>query len=138
MQPLKELLKSVTEQTLLLSFLANTANEDTKNVNKWFLETEVIDFGDPFWDALQTKILPSDCFKEDNSKEFKDFLKAIDVGIESIRVEEIFKNENKLQFLPSCFLIKCRITEKVLAKCGLNLNECSSSDQTEPMLFQYC
>ena len=27
-------------------------------------------------------------------------------------------------------------SEKVLAKCGLNLNECSSSDQTEPMLFQ--
>ncbi|MBP6715042.1 MAG: ATP-binding protein [Aliarcobacter sp.] len=101
MQPLKELLKSVTEQTLLLSFLANTANEDTKNVNKWFLETEVIDFGDPFWDALQTKILPSDCFKEDNSKEFKDFLKAIDVGIESIRVEEIFKNENKNNENPS-------------------------------------
>ena len=25
--------------------------------------------------------------------------------------------------------------DPVLAKCGINLNECSSSDQTEPMLF---
>jgi len=33
-------------------------------------------------------------------------------------------------------LIQCRLTEKVLAKCGLKLNECSSSDQMEPMLFQ--
>ena len=26
--------------------------------------------------------------------------------------------------------------DPVLAKCGLNLNESSSSDQAEPMLFQ--
>jgi len=32
-------------------------------------------------------------------------------------------------------LVALQITEKVLAKCGLNLNKCSSSDQTEPMLF---
>jgi hypothetical protein len=31
---------------------------------------------------------------------------------------------------------KLPLTEKVLAKCGLNLNKCSSSDQAEPMLFQ--
>jgi hypothetical protein len=32
-------------------------------------------------------------------------------------------------------VLQLQLTEKVLAKCGLNLNECSSSDQTEPMLF---
>lgn len=94
--PLKEVLKSVTDQTLLLSFLANTANDDAKNVNQWFLETEVIDFGDPFWDALQARVLPPDCFKENNSEDFKKFLKAIDVGIESIRVEKNSKKDNSL------------------------------------------
>lgn len=93
LNPLKELLKSVSEQTLLLSFLANTNNIDSKNVNKWFLDTEVIDFGEPFWDALQTRVLPKDCFLENNSREFKEFLKAIDVGIDSIRVEKISNEE---------------------------------------------
>ncbi len=32
-------------------------------------------------------------------------------------------------------LAALHITEKVLAKCGLNLNESSSSDCVKPMLF---
>jgi AAA15 family ATPase/GTPase len=86
----KTMLEGISERTLLLSFLSNIVIEEIKTVSNWFLETKVLNFGDPLFDVMNSRALPKGCFNDkEEKKEFEKFLKAVDVGIESIRVEEI-------------------------------------------------
>ena len=83
------MLKSVDEKTLLLSFLSNVKLEDINNVFRWFYHTKTINFGNPLEDSMLFKVLPNDCFNKNKVSEFENYLKAIDVGIEGIEIEEI-------------------------------------------------
>lgn len=82
----REILNGLNSQTLLLSFLSNIKFEDLNNAYNWFLETEVISFGDPIQDVMNSRCLPEECIN--NSSEFRSFLESIDVGIESIHIEK--------------------------------------------------
>lgn len=96
LEKFKEMLKGASEKTLLLSFLSNISFGEIENVYKWFLETEVLNFGDSFFDMLKSMSLPKGFFEGGNKDiEFENYLKAIDVGIESVRLEEIPNSEDE-------------------------------------------
>lgn len=90
----QELLNSINERTLLISILSNLQIEDAINVSTWFQETNVVNFGDTTFEFLISKTLPKVEFENPvQYKMFIDFLTAIDVGIEGIKLEKITDNE---------------------------------------------
>lgn len=84
------LVNLVEESTLFLSFISNARIKEAKNVYEWFLYTPVImGFGDAIME-LVTRVLPLEELKDEKyQRNFEKFLKAIDVGIDGIRIEEI-------------------------------------------------
>lgn len=86
----KDLISSMNEKTLLVTLLSSLKIDDAINVSKWFEDTEVINFGDTTFEFLVSRSLPEVVFNDDNGyKRFIDFLKAIDLGIQGIRIEKI-------------------------------------------------
>lgn len=79
----------VEESTLFLSLISNARIKEAKEVYNWFSKTEVMDFGNVFIESILTRALP---VKELNDKKYlnglEKFLKAIDIGIDGIRVEK--------------------------------------------------
>ncbi len=86
----KDLISSMNEKTLLVTLLSSLKIEDAINVSKWFEDTEVINFGDTTFEFLVSRSLPKVDFE--NSSEyarFISFLKAIDLGIQGVRIERV-------------------------------------------------
>lgn len=79
----------VEESTLFLSIISNAKIDEAKNVYDWFQETYVVDFSDSFFEAIVSKLLISHLKNEKYRQGLEKFLKAIDVGIDGIRVEEL-------------------------------------------------
>lgn len=86
----KGLISSMNEKTLLVTLLSSLKIDDAINVSKWFEDTEVINFGDTTFEFLVSRSLPKVVFNDDEGyKRFIDFLKAIDLGIQGIRIEKV-------------------------------------------------
>ncbi|QZY54970.1 AAA family ATPase [Crassaminicella profunda] len=80
----------VEESTLFLSFISSAKIQQAKNVFKWFLDTQVIDFGNALLESFISRLLPVEKFKDETyRRNCEKFLKAIDTGIDGIRIEEI-------------------------------------------------
>lgn len=79
----------VGESTLFLSLISNAKIKEAKNIYNWFLNTQVMDLGNAAIEALITRVLPIKIKDEKYLKSFERFLKAIDIGIDGIRIEEI-------------------------------------------------
>lgn len=91
-----EMLKGISEKTLILSFLANIKIEDIKNIYEWFKETKVLNLGainsrENLFEFLPKELLEGDLKAKEN---FNNFLSDIDVGIKDIKIEET-NNEDK-------------------------------------------
>lgn len=84
------LVNMVEESSLFLSFISNAKIREAKIVYDWFLHTEVMDFGNVIMESLVSRLLPVDNLKDEKYLcEFERFLKAIDIGIDGIRIERI-------------------------------------------------
>lgn len=86
----KDIIQIMNDKTLLITLLSKLEIEDVKNVFHWFMETEVINFGNISFEFFVERSLPKVDF--DNEKEygrFVEFLESIDVGIKGIRKERI-------------------------------------------------
>lgn len=95
-----EILKGISEKTLILSVLANLKIENIKNVFNWFEETTIINFGNPLIDTIKGRVLPEELKKDniDELIEFKNFLSDIDVGIKGIKLEEELDSNDKKRY----------------------------------------
>lgn len=83
---IKELLE---DRTLLLTLTSQLKIEESKKVFDWFLNNNVIDFGNSFTESILSRILPEKM--DDNNfdiKSLEEFMKAIDVGIEGINIKK--------------------------------------------------
>ncbi len=78
----------VEESTLFLSIIANAKIDYAKDVYEWFNETYVIDFGDVGLEMIMTRLLPPYILDKKYLEGIKKFLKAIDINIDGIRIEE--------------------------------------------------
>lgn len=79
----------VEESTLFLSLISNAKIREAKIVYEWFQNTHVIDFGNALSEGYISRLLPVDELKDSNyRKTLEDFLRAIDVGIDGIRIEK--------------------------------------------------
>lgn len=91
----KQLLNSINQKTLLISILSSLNIEDAIDVIDWFENTYVVNFGDVTFEFLISKTLPQVNFDDDHEKKkFLNYLMAIDVGIENIRIEKIVENDS--------------------------------------------
>lgn len=91
----KEILKSMNEKTLLVTFLSRLKNQDAIDVLDWFDSTSVVNFGDTSFEFLISRSLPMINF--DDVKEYNrfiDFLTAFDLGIQGVRIEKIDEEYN--------------------------------------------
>lgn len=80
----------VEESTLFLSLISNAKIREVKNVYEWFLNTEVINFGDTIIESYVSGLLPVEKLNDPKYKtNLEKFLKAIDMGIDGIRIEKI-------------------------------------------------
>lgn len=80
----------VEDSTLFLSLISNAKIKEAKNVYKWFYNTEVIHFGNVAIEGYLNRLLPVRELKDPRYKDgLEQFLKAIDVGIEGIRIEKM-------------------------------------------------
>jgi AAA15 family ATPase/GTPase len=92
---IKQLLNSINQKTLLLSILSRLNIEDVIDVMGWFESTDVVNFGDVTFEYLISKTLPQvDFNNEREKKDFINYLMAIDIGIEDIRIEKIGKSNS--------------------------------------------
>ncbi len=84
------LVDMVEESSLFLSFISNAKIKEARRVYDWFLNTQVMDFGNFIMESIVSRLLPADNLKDEKYLcEFEAFLKAIDIGIEGIRIEKI-------------------------------------------------
>lgn len=95
-----EILKGISEKTLILSVLANLKIENIKNVFNWFEKTTIINFGNPLVDTLKGRMLPKELVKGsfEEKEEFNIFLSNIDVGIKNIKLEEDSDDSEKKKY----------------------------------------
>lgn len=69
--------------------------KEAKKVFEWFINSEVVDFGDAITESILSRLLPIEDLKDQMYKKaLEKFMKAIDVGIDSIRIEEIKNTAN--------------------------------------------
>ncbi len=80
----------VDDATLFLTLTSKLKVKEAKKVMDWFVKSNVIDFGNSVTEVLLSRMLPIDELKEERYKKLlEDFMKAIDIGIDGIRIEEI-------------------------------------------------
>lgn len=80
----------VDDATLFLTLTSKLKVKEAKKVMDWFVKTNVIDFGNSVTEIVLSRMLPIEDLKEEKYKRLlEDFMKAIDIGIDGIRVEEI-------------------------------------------------
>ncbi|WP_053955424.1 AAA family ATPase [Inediibacterium massiliense] len=84
----ENLVELVEESTLFLSIIASAKIMYAKEVFKWFLDTDIIDFGDIGLEMFLTRMLPPYIEEEEYLEGMKAFLKAVDINIDGIRVEK--------------------------------------------------
>lgn len=85
-------LEFVSEKVLLLSFLSNIKHEEISNVYEWFNETEVLDYGNTLFEHMIHRTIPSIDFSISEEKtHFENYLKAIDIDIDGVRLERVNK-----------------------------------------------
>lgn len=93
---LSETLKIVTDKSLAISFLSGFKIVDVKNVTEWFDETKVLRYGNSGFESAVSNIIPDVDFNDENQKRsFIDFLKAIDSGIEDVKLEKTTNEASK-------------------------------------------
>lgn len=96
----------VEDSTLFLSLISNAKIKDAQIAFNWFSETKVIDFGDGLVERIIFDLMPSVMSNQvmedaDYQKTLNEFLKAIDVGIDGIRIEKSIiddDDEDKIQY----------------------------------------
>lgn len=89
---IKDLLE---DRTLLLTLASQLKIEESKKVFDWFLSSNIVDFGNSLTESILSMVLPEKM--DDNNFEknhLEEFMKAIDVGIEGIKVRKIEGDEN--------------------------------------------
>ncbi|MBM7560912.1 AAA family ATPase [Fusibacter tunisiensis] len=93
LQKANDIIEIMNEKTLLITLLSSFEVEDIKNVFDWFVETEVINFGNVTFEYIISKSLPKvDFDNEKESNRFTEFLENIDIGIKGIRKEKTSLN----------------------------------------------
>lgn len=82
---------SVQGKTLFVSLLAQTKIEKARDVYLWFLKSNVMNFGDVWYESFLSKIGNTAKRLKDDLYRIKleEFLVSIDTGISGVRVEEI-------------------------------------------------
>lgn len=86
----EKLVDLLGEATLFLSLTSNTKIKDANIILEWFLKTNVVDFGNTIIEGLVSRMLPIKDMKDGAYiKRLEKFMKAIDTGIDGIRIEEI-------------------------------------------------
>ena len=94
----KDLISSMNEKTLLVTLLSSLKIEDAINVSKWFEDTEVINFGDKTFEFFVSRSLPKvDFSNEAEYMRFINFLKAIDLGIQGVRIEKVDNSNEDME-----------------------------------------
>lgn len=94
----KDLISSMNEKTLLVTLLSSLKIEDAINVSKWFEDTEVINFGDTTFEFFVSRSLPKvDFSNEAEYMRFINFLKAIDLGIQGVRIEKVDNSNEDME-----------------------------------------
>ncbi len=84
------LVEMVEESSLFLSFISNAKIKEAKRVYEWFFDTQVMDFGNVIMEGIVSRVLPVENIKDEKYLfGFQEFLKAVDIGIEGIRIEKI-------------------------------------------------
>jgi len=84
----KNLIPLVEKSTLFLSIIASAKISYAKEVFKWFIDTEVINFGNIALELFITRTLPPYIEEESYLNEMKNFLRAVDINIDDIRIEK--------------------------------------------------
>lgn len=85
----------VEDSTLFLSLISNLKINDAKVVYNWFLSIEVIDFSHSIFEDFMTDYITEKAFEDENYQyAIEQFLKAVDVGIEGIRIEKLKRLSN--------------------------------------------
>lgn len=80
----------VDDEVLFLSFVSNAKVREAKNVTRWFQNTKVVNFGDAWLETLMSMVLPVKAHDDQAAlRRLEAFLKAVDVGIDGIRVEKV-------------------------------------------------
>lgn len=80
---------------MFLSFAAKTKIWEIKQVFFWFILTDIFNYGNAFLETYMYSDIPGDKFKDENYKKTcEDFLSAVDIGINGIRVEEVKETTN--------------------------------------------
>lgn len=84
---LKGAMSLLNENSLVISLLSKFKFPDINNVVDWFNQVRVLDYGDLFYEMHVANTLPLiDYGNEIEKNQFLDFLRAIDIGIDDIRV----------------------------------------------------
>lgn len=92
----EKLVDLLGDATLFLSLTSNTKVKDANRILEWFLQTNVVDFGNTIIEGLVSRILPIKDMKDEvYIKGLERFMKAIDTGIDGIRIEEIKNTVNE-------------------------------------------
>ena len=123
----------VEESTLFLSLMASAKINYAKDVFNWFTRTEVIDFGNIVLELIMNQVLPIDIEDKEYLEGLRDFLKAIDINIDGIRVEKKKSFDDEYEY---------RIYSKHLSKDGkttyeIPFKEESSGTQKMFALYNY-
>ena len=84
---LKGAMSLLNENSLVISLLSKFKFPDINNVVDWFNQVNVLDYGDLFYEMYVANTLPLIDYGNENEKnQLLDFLRAIDIGIDDIRV----------------------------------------------------
>ena len=91
----EKFVEHVGDSTLFLSLISFLKINDAKVVYNWFLNTEVIDFSHSFFEDFMKDYITEKAFEDnDFQNAIVKFLKAVDMGIEGIRIEKIKRLSN--------------------------------------------
>lgn len=82
-------INGVDDTTLFISLLAKVKVNEAKDVYEWFLNTQVLDYGNALIESFFSRLLPvRELQDESYLNSFQRFLKAIDINIDGIRIEK--------------------------------------------------
>lgn len=124
---------SVEGKTLFLTLVAKTKVKKAKEVYDWFLNCNVVDFGNSFFESFLARQIPAKRIENSTYKEkLEGFLAAIDTGIKGIRIEKSETEDNTKYKVYSKHSVKgtSQFTE-------IPLSEESSGTQKMFCLFEY-
>lgn len=101
MEEAKKFKDSVESNVLFLSLTAKTKVTHSINVRNWFLKCQVVNFGSVNFEQFISSKIPTSLVNDEKYKqELQKFINAIDVGIQSIEIETVEKDNGEAKYKP--------------------------------------